>query len=70
MKQAQFLVYAQGKPSMIKGINVNPSSTDVQVMVPVTDVGLVGAHDFHVATQYVYFTDRLKYLTTFVIIQN
>lgn len=62
-KQAQFLIYAQGKPSMIKGINANPPSSvasDAQVMVPVTDVGLVGAHDFHVATQSVYFTDRLK----------
>lgn len=32
-----------------------------QVMVPITEVGLVGAHDFHVASQSIYFSDRLKY---------
>lgn len=76
IKQAQFLVYAQGKPSMIKGIGLTaigtssvsspllPLGTDnwqQQVMVPITEVGLVGAHDFHVASQSIFFSDRLKY---------
>ena len=59
---------------MIKGVGLNPipnvsvnvgsasgESWQQQVMVPITDVGLVGAHDFHVASQSVYFSDRLKY---------
>ena len=31
-----------------------------QAMVPITEVGLVGAHDFHVASQSIYFSDRLR----------
>jgi len=45
-------------------INSGPTSGDgwqQQVMVPITEVGLVGAHDFHVASQSIYFSDRLKY---------
>ena len=44
--------------------NSGPTSGDgwqQQVMVPITEVGLVGAHDFHVASQSIYFSDRLKY---------
>ncbi|KAI9558491.1 hypothetical protein GHT06_015278 [Daphnia sinensis] len=71
IKQAQFLVYAQGKPSMIKSVGLMPvgspawpstsgESWHQQAMVPITEVGLVGAHDFHVASQSIYFSDRLK----------
>jgi hypothetical protein len=70
IKQAQFLVYAQGNPSMIKGIglsNAPPNTAGAgseswqqQVMVPITEVDLVGAHDFHIESQSIYFSDRLK----------
>lgn len=68
IRQPQFLVFAQGKPSMIKGIGLMPSSAasstesgqQNQAMVPVTEVGLVGAHDYHVASQSIYFSDRLR----------
>lgn len=66
IKQAQFLVYAQGKPSMIKSVGLTPGSSTAgetwhqQAMVPITEVGLVGAHDFHVASQSIYFSDRLR----------
>jgi hypothetical protein len=71
IKQAQFLVYAQGKPSMIKSVGLTPvgnpswpstpgESWHQQAMVPITEVGLVGAHDFHVASQSIYFSDRLR----------
>ena len=66
IKQAQFLVYAQGKPSIIKGVGLATVSTfqnwQEQVMVPVTEVGLVGALDYHVASQSIYFSDRFKYI--------
>ena len=78
IKQAQFLVYATSNPSMIKGIAVSSGAgvngtwgggggggdvTQQQVMVPITEVELVGAHDYHVASQSVYFSDRLRFVS-------
>lgn len=53
-----FIVYAKGKPAMVKGIADSPSPKNMEVMIPITNVDRPFSLDCDVKSQYIYFSDR------------
>ncbi|XP_039297489.1 low-density lipoprotein receptor-related protein 1 isoform X2 [Nilaparvata lugens] len=62
-RRSSFLIYAKGRPGMIKAISMTPSDnkeTLVQQMVPITDLSRPTSLDYDVKTQYIYYSDYHK----------
>lgn len=54
--QSKFLIFGAGRPGMVKGIQLKPSSKRVEVTYPILDVNRSKALDYDVKSQYIYFT--------------
>ncbi|XP_034243195.1 prolow-density lipoprotein receptor-related protein 1 isoform X1 [Thrips palmi] len=54
--QTKFLIYGAGRPGMVKGISLKPSTKKSEVTYPILDVNRSKALDYDVKTQYIYFT--------------
>lgn len=50
-------MFGKDKPAMIKGISMSEKGKHPEVMVPITDLGKPRSIDYHVKTQYIYYSD-------------
>ncbi|XP_076313100.1 LDL receptor protein 1 isoform X3 [Tachypleus tridentatus] len=61
-KQSQLLIYAVGRPGVIKGISLNPGRKQEQVMVPIRGLKRPTAIDFDAKTQFIYYSDVQRFV--------
>ncbi|CAL1298011.1 unnamed protein product [Larinioides sclopetarius] len=61
-KQGQFLLYGRGHPGAIKGISIEPSSKQEDVMAPILGLGRPIAMDYDAHSQFIYYTDAQRFL--------
>ena len=55
-----FLIYAKGRPGMIKGVSLDePDSSEV--LVPITSLTRPTTLDYDVRTQFIYYADIQRY---------
>lgn len=55
-----FLIYAKGRPGMIKGVALDEVGSS-QVMVPITSLTRPTTLDYDVRTQFIYYADIQRY---------
>lgn len=51
-----FLIYAKGRPGMIKGLNLDREDSS-EVMIPITSLTRPTTLDYDVRTQFIYYAD-------------
>lgn len=51
-----FLIYAKGRPGMIKGLNLDREDAS-EVMIPITSLTRPTTLDYDVRTQFIYYAD-------------
>ena len=51
-----FLIYAKGRPGMIKGLNLEAEDNS-EVMIPITSLIRPTTLDYDVRTQFIYYAD-------------
>lgn len=55
-----FLIYAKGRPGMIKGVALDVPGS-FEVMVPITSLTRPTTLDYDVRTQFIYYADIQRY---------
>lgn len=58
-----FLIYAKGRPGMIKGLNLDRNDVS-EVMIPITSLTRPTTLDYDVRTQFIYYADIQRWVET------
>ncbi|GIY95887.1 low-density lipoprotein receptor-related protein 1 [Caerostris extrusa] len=61
-KQGQFLLYGRGHPGAIKGISVEPSGRQEDVMAPILGLSRPIAMDYDARTRFIYYSDAQRFM--------
>ncbi|KFM73279.1 Prolow-density lipoprotein receptor-related protein 1, partial [Stegodyphus mimosarum] len=61
-KQGQILLYCRGHPGAIKGISLEPSGKQEDIMVPILGLNRPIAIDYDARTQFIYYSDVQRYV--------
>ncbi|KAL1455357.1 hypothetical protein WDU94_009457 [Cyamophila willieti] len=62
LKPSTFLMYAKGKPGMIKGLTFRRDGSTEQAIMPITDLARPSVIDYHEKEEYIYYTDLSSYV--------
>ncbi|GIY35944.1 prolow-density lipoprotein receptor-related protein 1 [Caerostris darwini] len=61
-KQGQFLLYGRGHPGAIKGISVEPTGRQEDVMAPILGLSRPIAMDYDAQTRFIYYSDAQRFM--------
>ncbi|KAI5726754.1 hypothetical protein M8J76_007920 [Diaphorina citri] len=62
LKPSTFLLYAKGKPAIIKGLTFKRDGTTEQAIMPITDLKRPSVIDYHEKEEYIYYAELTSYV--------